>query len=249
MDSASLLRHMRCSISACDMPQRVAVAFSGGVDSSLVAQICRDSHEVTLLTIGFEGSHDVSVATEVSGMLGLPHHTLTLEQDMLHKTVRKVRDALHTDILSWHENCIAFHFITALAYQKRFDVVVTANGIDELFCGYDLYRRIYHNGSSAIYSAMHAKTVNEIAMLAAIERVVKDNGVRMMQPLLSTEFVRYSWSVPLHQKIRGSNDYIRKHAIRSAAESLGIPPTVCWRKKKAMQYGTRIHRNVIKFLS
>ena len=38
----------------------VAVAFSGGLDSSVLAKMCRDlNRSVTLLTVGFEGSHDM----------------------------------------------------------------------------------------------------------------------------------------------------------------------------------------------
>ena len=43
------------------------MAFSGGVDSSLLATICKDAgYKVTLLTVGFDGSHDVEFASKVS---------------------------------------------------------------------------------------------------------------------------------------------------------------------------------------
>ena len=39
---------------------KVSVAFSGGVDSSIIAKICHNlGKQVTLITIGFPGSHDI----------------------------------------------------------------------------------------------------------------------------------------------------------------------------------------------
>ena len=47
------------------------MAFSGGVDSSLLATICKDAgYKVTLLTVGFDGSHDVEFTSKVSTKLG-----------------------------------------------------------------------------------------------------------------------------------------------------------------------------------
>src|SRR5574339_633465 len=40
--------------------KKIGIAFSGGVDSSLLAKLCTDlGYDVILLTIGFENSHDI----------------------------------------------------------------------------------------------------------------------------------------------------------------------------------------------
>ena len=42
---------------------QIAVAFSGGVDSSLLAKICQDlGKKLVLITVGFPGSHDIRFA-------------------------------------------------------------------------------------------------------------------------------------------------------------------------------------------
>ena len=229
------------------MPPRVGVAFSGGVDSSLVAAVCRDIHdEVTLLTVGFEGSHDLEHAARAADTLNLPHRVHVIGQGEFEDTARSVCSRLDTDIISWQENCIAFHFISRLAANLGLDAVVTANGIDELFCGYDSYRRIYHHGPDAINSMIRQKTYNELSMMRAVGDVAADNGVSMAQPLLSPDFIEYSWTVPLDEKIRGSDDLLRKHAIRRAAHETGLPDDISYKRKKALQYGTRIHRSLVK---
>lgn len=242
-----VLESVRLALDESRIPDRVGVAFSGGVDSSLVAVVCRDvSSEVVLLTVGFEGSHDMEYAGKVAGILGMPHRVRAIDPDGFEAAAGGICAALDTDVISWQENCIAFHYISRLASDLGLAAVVTANGIDELFCGYDSYRRIYERGPGAIESMIRQKTSNELAMMRAIASVTAGNGVRMEQPLLSPEFVRYSWSVPLNQKIRGADDYLRKHAIRQAAQDAGLPRDVCYKRKKAMQYGTRIHQHLVR---
>ena len=229
------------------MPPRVGVAFSGGVDSSLVAAVCRDVRdEVALLTVGFEGSHDLGHAARAADVLNLPHHVHVIGQGEFEDAARWVCSRLDTDIISWQENCIAFYFISRLAADLGLDAVVTANGIDELFCGYDSYRRIYPHGPDAINSMIRQKTSNELSMMRAVGDVAAGNGVRMVQPLLSPGFVEYSWTVPLDEKVRGSDDLLRKHAIRKAARETGLPEFISYKRKKALQYGTRIHQSLVK---
>lgn len=221
----------------------VAIAFSGGVDSSLMAQVCsRIRKGDALLTVGFESSHDMVYAESVSHTFDMPHYTHTITDAELAALSEDSR--FEFESLSWQENCIAFYFVSHLAHAKGIDTVVTANGIDELFCGYDLYRRMYDAGEDAILAMIHDKTTAEIAMMQEIQRIADINRVRMVQPLLQCEFVDYAETVPLYEKIRGQDDYIRKHIVRRAARLSGLPHDICWKRKKALQYGSGIHRNL-----
>lgn len=221
----------------------VAIAFSGGVDSSLMAQVCsRIQKGNVLLTVGFENSHDMAYAKRVSHAFDMPHYTHTITNAELAALSEDSR--FEFESLSWLENCIAFYFVSRLARTRGIYTVVTANGIDELFCGYDLYRRMYDAGQDAILAMIRDKTSTEIAMMQEVQRVADDNGVRMVQPLLQNEFVDYAETVPLYEKIRGQDDYIRKHIVRRAARLSGLPHDICWKRKKALQYGSGIHRNL-----
>lgn len=242
-----LLSAMRLAVDGSGLSGRAGVAFSGGVDSSLLARLCGEaSCEITLLTVGFAGSHDLESAGRAAGTLGMPHHTHIIDPDDFGSVARRVCSGLQTDSISWQENGIAFHYISRMASGLGLGAVVTANGIDELFCGYDVYRRIYHRGRGAVQSMILQKTANEISMMQAVGRVSAENDIRMVQPLLGREFVEYSREVPLWDKIRGADDYLRKHAVRRAARLAGLPPEICYKPKKALQYGTRIHRNLLR---
>ncbi|HXW01846.1 MAG TPA: asparagine synthase-related protein, partial [Candidatus Nitrosotenuis sp.] len=59
-ETDTLLEKIRSAVSETVSEKKIGIAFSGGVDSSVVAKICSDmNYDVTLLTIGFAGSHDI----------------------------------------------------------------------------------------------------------------------------------------------------------------------------------------------
>ena len=72
---AELLQHIQNAIKKTVTEKRIGVAFSGGVDSTLVSKILHDlEYDVTLLTIGFTESHDILFAKEVNEQLQYDHH-------------------------------------------------------------------------------------------------------------------------------------------------------------------------------
>ena len=91
-----------------------------------------------------------------------------------------------------------------------------------------------------------AKIKNELSMMQKISEIIQDTKVQIMQPLLAEEFITYARNLPLYGKIRGSDDMLRKHAIRDLALKIGVPEISARKRKKALQYGTLIHKNLIK---
>ena len=93
----------------------LAVAFSGGIDSSLLAQLCNDvGIKVTLLTVGFPGSPDIEFSKVIATRLGLPHKLLELKKEDLHNKQRYVPQKLGCRNISHIENCIAFFYLGKL---------------------------------------------------------------------------------------------------------------------------------------
>lgn len=242
-----LLSKITSAISTTVKEKRIGLAFSGGVDSSLLAKICSNlGYDTTLLTIGFANSHDILFAKNVNKNLNLKHEILEIDPSEFNEISTKVNHKIKTENLSWNENSIAFYYVAKLAQSIDIKNVITANGIDELFCGYNAYREIYPNGEKQIIALMESKLDNELKMMRAVNDVTSEFGVNILQPLLSDEFISYAKKIPLDQKIRGKDDLLRKHAIRELALDIGVPKISAEKRKKALQYGTLIHKTLLK---
>ncbi len=228
-------------------PQKVGIAFSGGVDSSFLAKICSElGFEITLLTIGFENSHDLEFSKKIANLLKLKHLTYTIPDEQFEAVAKEIRKEIKTDNLSWNENCIAFYYVSKLAKKHGINKILTANGIDELFCGYNVYRETVDGGKEAVMSLMESKLENELKMMKAVNSVSSKFDVMILQPLLSEEFIEFAKSIPIEEKIKGKDDLVRKHIVRQLALSVGVPNDSALKRKKALQYGSLIHKNLMK---
>jgi asparagine synthase (glutamine-hydrolysing) len=225
----------------------VGISFSGGVDSSLLAKIAKDlGYDIILLTMGFADSHDVEFSKTMAKTLGIRHEIELISEETFSDIARKISDTINVDNLSWNENCIAFYYVAKLAKKYNIYKVITSNGIDELFCGYNSYRDFIPEGEEAVVSLMKEKLDNEIRMMKAVNQVTSEFGVSIVQPFLSERFIEFAKTVPLEHKIKDKDDLMRKHIVRKLALSVGVPEESALKQKKAMQYGSLIHKNFLK---
>ena len=242
-----LLSEMENAVKETIPDKKIGVAFSGGVDSTLLAKLVKDmGYDVHLLTIGFQDSHDINFAKEVNQLLNFPHSISEIDPVKFKEVSQKINQTIKSDNLSWNENSIAFHYVAELAQKNELKTVVTANGIDELFCGYNSYREAIEKGEDEVTKMMDEKLKNEGEMMVAINKVTAEFGVKMVQPFLSPSFVDYSKKIPVSEKIHGPDDMQRKHPIRELAMDYGVPEIAAQKQKKALQYGSQIHKSLLK---
>ena len=222
---------------------KIAVAFSGGVDSSLLAKICKDlGKQVMLVTIGFPGSHDLGFAKAISSKMGMEWSGLEIDYKDFQEDLRHVRRVIKCENTSHIENCIAYFYVCKLTKQTGLEVVLSANGCDELFCGYDGYRGVSSGGEEAIIKLMDEKLANEFVLVEEISTIASKVSITVKQPFLSTKFITFAKTIPVDEKIKGPNDMMRKHALREIALLIGVPKESAMAPKKALQYGSLIDK-------
>ena len=242
-----LLTEIQNAIKDTVSDNKIGVAFSGGVDSTLIAKILKDiGYNVHLLTIGFHDSHDVNFALEVNQILNYQHNILEIDPTRFKEISSKINQTIKTDNLSWNENSIAFYYVSKLAQEHGLKTVVTANGVDELFCGYNSYREAISIGEKEVIEMMNSKLENEKQMMIAVNNVCSEFGVKIIQPLLSPSFIEFAKKIPISEKIHNSDDLKRKHVIRSLAIDCNVPEISAQKQKKALQYGSQIHKALLK---
>jgi asparagine synthase (glutamine-hydrolysing) len=67
-------------------------------------------------------------------------------------------------------------------------------------------------------------------------------GVSIRKPFLSEKFIKFANTIPIDEKIKSEDDMLRKHIIRRLAVDMGVPKKVAMKPKKALQYGSLIHK-------
>ena len=242
-----LLDEMENAVKETVTDKKIGVAFSGGVDSTLLAKLVKDmGYDVHLLTIGFQDSHDINFAKEVNQILNFSHSISEIDPEKFKEVSQKINQTIKSDNLSWNENSIAFYYVAELAQKNGLKIVVTANGIDELFCGYNSYREAIEKGEDEVVKMMNDKLKNEKEMMVAINSVTAEFGVTMIQPFLLPNFIEYAKKIPASEKIHGPDDMQRKHPIRELAMDYGVPEVAAQKQKKALQYGSQIHKSLLK---
>ena len=151
-----ILNETKYAIKESISDKKIGVGFSGGVDSSLISKICFDlGYDITLLTIGFPDSYDIVFAKEVNIHLNYNHKIFEIDTNTIDNIASKINKKIKTDNLSWTENCIAFYYVAKLTDVIDIKTVVTSNGIDELFCGYDAYRDAIDEGDAKVLVLMN----------------------------------------------------------------------------------------------
>ena len=113
--------------------RRVAVAFSGGLDSGLAACLSeRFAESVTLYTCGSDGSFDVLAAEELSETIGLPWVHLRISEDDVEDTIRRLISATGTD----DPFTISYELqLFTVCESAEEPVIVSGQGADEYFMG------------------------------------------------------------------------------------------------------------------
>lgn len=129
----SVKMHMRS-----DVP--VGSFLSGGIDSSIIASIAKEYHPaIKTFSVGFErdGFSEIDVAKETADRLGVENISYVITPEEYMAEVPKIM--WHMDDPLADPACVPLYFVAREA-RKHVTVVLSGEGADELFGGYNIYR-------------------------------------------------------------------------------------------------------------
>lgn len=143
--SAEILQLLRDSIRKrmmSDVP--FGVFLSGGVDSSANVALMSElmSQPVRTYTVGFEDSEELNElesAQAVAKRFGTDHHEVIIGQQDMQKFLPDL--VFHQDEPLADPVCVPLYYVSKLAREAGTIVVQVGEGADEIFAGYDWFRK------------------------------------------------------------------------------------------------------------
>ncbi len=217
--------------SSCE-GKRVAIAFSGGLDSGMVAALAsKYARSVTCYTCGTDDSFDVAAGRELAEKLGLPWVHCRISEENIENTIREF--ILATGVSDPFTITYDLQLFTVCREAEE-RIVLTGQGSDELLNGTnnivtdsdDEYERLRAWGMDRLMKvSVPCETTIARHFKKKLFYPYLDPAVMEAVEALDTDILRPK---TLDE---------RKAVLRAAASDLGFPE-VSGRIKKASQYGS-----------
>ncbi len=224
--------------------KEATVAFSGGLDSSLIAFLAsKCGIKVNLLHVSLENQKETEDSIEAAGSLNLPMHVHLFKDSDVEKTLPKVVNLIEEPDPIKASIGVPFYWVAEKAAEAGFKVVLAGQGADELFGGYKRYVTEYcKDGAEKVRRTMFKDIVN--IHESNLERDLKITGfydVDLRLPFASFKLAEFALSLPIECKMEQKQDTLRKLVLRKVALNAGMPVSVVDKSKKAVQYSTGIN--------
>lgn len=216
-----------------DVP--VGAFLSGGLDSSAICALMRPRvDEMHTFSVGLEGSPDLSAARLVARHLDTVHHELVLKPDDVAAAVPEIVVGLESFDQDLVRSAVPTWFVSRLA-AEHVKVVLTGEGADELFAGYDYHKDIT---DPLVLQAEARRSLGELhhVNLQRVDRMTMAHSLEARVPFLDTNMIDEALALPPTLRLASVGD-IEKTLLRLAVADL-LPDEVVWRDKAQFDEGS-----------
>ncbi len=235
------------------------ILFSGGVDSTIIAYLCKQlgkkpGVDFTCYTVGLKGeveSPDVRYAKKVADELGLSLSVSEIDIEEVEEYLRTVVPLIEDTNVPKVGVGLTMYAACKAAAQDGIRVMFSGSGADELFAGYDRHRR-----STDINRDCYADILKIYEKNTYRDDVVSmNNSIELRVPYLDKRLVDYCLKIPPQYKVEIKNEdeagsehkqNQNKLILRMVGEHIGISREFTERRKQAAQYGSRFDKAITK---
>jgi asparagine synthase (glutamine-hydrolysing) len=201
----ALLRDVTADALQCDVP--VGIFLSGGIDSSLVAALAQavSTQPVHAYTVAFgERDFDESQhAARIAAHLGLRHEILRLTPGAVVAAVPEL--ASNLDEPTANASYFPIVLMSRLA-RKKVTVVLSGDGGDEVFCGYNRYRQLDRllRAQKVVPRVLLSEAARAASALAGLFRAGHGLKLATMPQVLPLEALRRAERFLAHEDFDGA---------------------------------------------
>lgn len=220
--------------------KEIPIAFSGGLDSSILACLASRYAKPILFCVGFKNSYDIANAKKTAKILNLNLNlnTILLDRLDLKKYRIKTIDIIGMDNKLQVELGLPLLVLCEKLKKKNYKYLMTGQAADTLFGGFDKYLRS-KDLEEDIYKAV--RNIYESNLKRDL-RIGEFYGIDLLFPFLAEEAVNFALKIPIDLKIKNN---IRKHILRQSFRGV-LPDEILNQNKKALQYGSGTHKALKK---
>jgi len=222
--------------------KKVGVLFSGGIDSSVLAMLCKKlGKEVTLYSVFMENSHDEKYTLKAAEMLNLKivYQEINIAEleALLSELLRiaEIKDYLSLSIK------LTTYAALKLASKRSEKLVLSGQGADELFGGYARYLEI--KDKQKLQETL--KKDFEKIKREEDEKLANHLGMKISFPYMNEKVSKLAFAIPVDMKIKNG---CRKAILREVGKEIKLPEFIVNKEKKAMQYSSGVEKALRRIL-
>jgi asparagine synthase (glutamine-hydrolysing) len=213
-----------------DVP--VGVFLSGGLDSAIVAAIAArhlegSGERLQTFAVGTEDSADLAAARVVARHLGSEHCERVYDAGEAVRALPAVVRAIEHFDPSLVRSAVP-NFLLAEMTAQHVKVVLTGEGADELFAGYE-YLREFADAASLQGELMRTVHGLHNLNLQRCDRVTMAHGLEARVPFLDRQVIAFAFGLPMAWKLSAPGE-LEKRLLRRAFERW-LPDEILWRVK------------------
>jgi len=232
-ESGPLKKALEDAVCGAVSGKEIAVAFSGGLDSGIVAALAKEyAKEATLYTAGSKDSHDIREAESSAEELGMRLVRIEITEDDVLEGLREMIRITGTKdpvTLSFE---LPLFFVCRDCKEKD---IIGGQGADELFIGYSKYVGL---GEEALRK-MAADDMEKLSeyTLPHEMKVAAHFGKMIHYPFLNEKVKEEAARLGVDPIIPTDDPSSRKKVLRDVSGTMGYAG-ISAKEKKAAQYGS-----------
>ena len=214
------------------------VLLSGGLDSSLIAYMAHEiDPDIECFTVSMAEGQDLPLAKDVTAYLGVKHHVLIFGDDEIKEILPL---AIHHQEM-YEESCVhgaIANFLAGRFVSPMAKVVLTGEGADEFFAGYDGQFKKGANPEEVAGIIDRLINVAHNTALQRLDRLNAANHYESRTPFLDSKVMDFCLKIPLAHKIHGE-EQTGKWILRQAFEGC-LPDHLIYQTKRFFAQGSGV---------
>lgn len=232
------------------VPRGSGIAFSGGLDSALVAHVSKSAGlEPELISVGLKGQQELEHAERTAKGFGLRVDIREISSSEILSSLPDVVEIIETTDPVIVGISVPIYFACQKAREMGLSYIAAGQLSDELFGGYGKFEDIaLRDGTDRLGAEMFNSVVAASAKdFDPGDKLAVAAGLELCCPFAYLPLVEYAIRLPASLRVNLANGkVIRKYILRRLAARLNLPDSVVDRPKKAVQYSSGVQKVLLK---